>query len=151
MERARNCPDGKRDWSGILRSHPPPVHDGKVILDAKRVASVMANTERVSAILGDIFQDDEPEEESGRDAGRQPGVASQGLDTKHAAFLGELLTRPRWDETEFATLARQFRLMHAGAIETVNEWSFHRFDDTTDRRISMATRSIRMSQLNLRN
>ena len=107
---------------------PPPVHDGKVILDAKRVASVMANTERVSAILGDIFQDDEPEEDL-EETPEEARSGFSGLDAKHAAFLGELLTRPRWDETEFLTLARQFRLMHAGAIETVNEWSFHRFDE----------------------
>ena len=29
-----------------------------------------------------------------------------------------------------ATLARQFELMQAGAIETLNEWSFDRFGDT---------------------
>ena len=57
-------------------------------------------------------------------------TAFTGLEPKHAAFLGELLTRSRWDEADMATLARQFELMQAGAIETLNEWSFDRFGDT---------------------
>ena len=57
------------------------------------------------------------------------GSGFQGLDAQHAAFLGELLTRPHWDEAEFATLAGRFRLMQAGALETLNEWSFERFGD----------------------
>ena len=107
---------------------PPPERDGKVVLDAGRVASLMADTARVSSVLGDIFSDDDPDEDL--DETREDlGNGFQGLDAQHAAFLGELLTRPHWDEAEFATLAGQFRLMQAGALETLNEWSFERFGD----------------------
>ena len=107
---------------------PPPARENQVILDSERIASIMANTARVSSILGDIFRDDETEEELDEILENSENGFS-GLDAKHATFLGELLTRPHWKEAEFVTLANQFRLMHAGALETVNEWSFQRFDE----------------------
>ena len=102
----------------------PPNRDRKVILDAKLVAEVMANTAHVSSILGDIFQDDEPEETPEDDRGVFPG-----LDARYATFLNELLTRAHWEENEFTILARQFHMMPAGALETVNEWAFDSFGD----------------------
>ena len=107
---------------------PPPKLASKVILDAERVASVMANTALVSSVLGDIFGNDEPEEDQGETA-EDPTNVFTGLDAQHSAFLDELLTRPHWEDAEFATLASQFRLMRAGALETLNEWSFDRFGD----------------------
>ena len=107
---------------------PPPERDGRLVLDAGRVASLMADTARVSSVLGDIFRDDVPEEEQ-EEPREDVGIGFPGLDAQHSAFLGELLTRPQWDEAELATLAGQFRLMRAGALETLNEWSFERFGD----------------------
>ena len=106
----------------------PPEHDRKVVLDAGRVASLMADTARVSSVLGDIFHDDDPEEDL-EEMEEDISSAFPGLDAQHAALLSELLTRPHWDEAEFATLAGQFRLMQAGALETLNEWSFESFGD----------------------
>ena len=107
---------------------PPPERYGKVVLDAGRVVSLMADTARVSSVLGDIFRDDEAEEKM-EETREDSGIGFPGLDAQHSAFLGELLTRPQWDESELATLAGQFRLMRAGALETLNEWSFERFGD----------------------
>ena len=106
----------------------PPDADGKVNLNAERVASVMANTARVSSILGEIFQDDEPEEEPAETAQNNRG-GFPGLDKKHIAFLGELLVQRHWEVADYETLARQFQLMPAGAVETLNEWSFDHFGD----------------------
>jgi hypothetical protein len=111
---------------------PQPEPDGNVTLNPDRVASVVANTARVASILGEIFQDDEPEEGTGDGPEETREPALEGfpeLDKKHGAFLEELLTRPYWREPEYEALARQFGLMPAGAIETVNEWSFERFGD----------------------
>ena len=107
---------------------PPPERDGKVVLDPGRVASLMADTARVSSVLGDIFRDDEIEEDPEETQDEIEG-SFPGLDVQHTAFLGELLTRPHWDETEFSALAGQFRLMQAGTLETLNEWAFERFGD----------------------
>ena len=107
---------------------PPPDPESPLSLNANRVAAVMTNTARVSALLNEIFQDGEPEEEPAEEHG-QADSEFGGLDEKHAAFLGELISRLHWDEDEYRTLARQFRLMPEGAMETVNEWSHERFGD----------------------
>ena len=109
---------------------PPPKRERRVSLDTERVAKLMADTARASAVLGNIFSEDEAEDASQEEAVEDTDTAFTGLEPKHAAFLGELLTRSRWDEADMATLARQFELMQAGAIETLNEWSFDRFGDT---------------------
>ena len=107
---------------------PRPDSESMLSLDADRVAAVMTNTARVSALLNEIFQDGEPEEEPAEEHGEADSEFG-GLDEKHAAFLGELISRLHWDEGEYRTLARQFRLLPDGAMETVNEWSHGRFGD----------------------
>ena len=107
---------------------PPPERNKRVVLDDGRLAALMADTARVSDLLGDIFQEDQPDEEPDEDSGG-PGDAFAGLDSRHVALLRELLTRSNWNEVEYATLAARFQLMRGGALETLNEWSFDRFGD----------------------
>lgn len=125
-EPATVLPAGRQEQGFGIPTRPDA--GGSVNLDAERVASVMANTARVSSILGEIFQEDEPEDEP-VEILEDDNNGFTGLDAKHAAFLGELLVRPHWEEGEYETLARQFQLMPAGAIETLNEWSLDHFDD----------------------
>lgn len=81
----------------MLRTFPPrPDESGAVNLDAARIASVMADTERVSSILGAIFQEDEPEEET-VDVTENVDHGFAGLDVRHSAFLGELLVHFHWE------------------------------------------------------
>ena len=103
---------------------------GTLTLDEEKIAAVMANTARVSALLDEVFQVEE-EQDATALAGEasEPEGGLEGLDRKHAGFLGELISRPHWDEEEFRNLAHQFRLLPAGAAETLNEWSFERFGD----------------------
>ena len=105
---------------------PKPDIEGPLKLDEERIASVMANTARVSAILGEVFQDDQDVEPQEKHAS---GGEFDGLDGRHGAFLGELISRPRWDDEGFRNLAHQFRLLPDGAMETVNEWSYERYGD----------------------
>ena len=107
---------------------PRPDPEGPRALDADKVAAVMTNTARVSALLSEIFQGEELEEEPAEELNHAQDVFG-GLDEKHAAFLGELISRPHWGDEEYRMLARQFRLLPAGAMETVNEWSHGRFGD----------------------
>ena len=107
---------------------PRPDPESWLSLDGDRVAAVMTNTARVSALLNEIFQDVEPEEEPAEEHSQAENEFG-GLDQKHAAFLRELISRPHWDEEEYRTLARQFRLLPEGAMESVNEWSHERFGD----------------------
>ncbi|MDK3075813.1 TerB N-terminal domain-containing protein [Sedimentitalea sp. JM2-8] len=89
-------------------------------LDASRIAAIRSDTERVSSVLGQIF--DVEEEESGASA---PANQSQlaGLDPKHGALVFELVNREHWSETEFEKICASHGLMASGALEVVNEWA----------------------------
>lgn len=119
---------GEREQGFVIP--PRPDESSTVTLDAERIASVMANTERVSSILGEIFQENEGEpEEEVAEATSSDDRGFAGLDARHSAFLGELLVQPHWEQDQYQTLARQFQLMPAGALETLNEWALDHFDD----------------------
>ena len=95
-------------------------------LDATRIAAIRSDTERVSSVLGQIF--DVEEEESGAST---PDYQSQvaGLDPKHGALVLEVLTRGHWSETEFEKICASHGLMVSGALEVVNEWAFETYDE----------------------
>ncbi|WP_273070937.1 TerB N-terminal domain-containing protein [Thioclava marina] len=95
-------------------------------LDASRIAAIRSDTERVSSVLGQIF--DVEEEESGAST---PDYQSQvaGLDPKHGALVLEVLTREHWSETEFEKICASHGLMVSGALEVVNEWAFETYDE----------------------
>lgn len=102
---------------------PEPASQGQK-LDTARIASIRQDTDRVSAVLADIFTGDEeadPETEA-------PSPLA-GLDEKHTALIRDVVTRPHWSEEEFAELASRHGLMAAGALETLNEWSFGVYDE----------------------
>ncbi|MBE1529539.1 putative tellurite resistance protein B-like protein [Sphingopyxis sp. OAS728] len=99
-------------------------------LDAARIAAIRTDTQRVSAVLGDIFSA-EAEAETGNAADAPgPAAAAQwsGLDAKHRSFAEQIIVRAHWSEEDFARLAAVHGLMPSGALETINEWSFDRFD-----------------------
>jgi len=95
-------------------------------LDASRIAEIRSDTERVSSVLGQIFEVDE--EESGVSG---PTYQSQlaGLDPKHSTLVFELVSREHWSETEFETISASHGLMASGALEVVNEWAFETYDE----------------------
>ena len=113
-----------------IPSPPRETPSGTVTLDAARVSAVMADTVRVSRVLGDIFADDEDDDEEVvddhvSDADDRFG----GLDAPHRAVASVLITRHQWTEDEVATLAEEHQLMAAGALETINEWAFESLGD----------------------
>ena len=113
---------------------PQPIEEPRtVVLSAERVATVIAETARASSILGEIFSEDGSDDELEREAEESLDDTTSrfaGLDRSHAEFLEELIERRHWKDTDFNRLAGQFGLMEAGAIETINEWSFEQFGDT---------------------
>ena len=99
----------------------------KFELDSKRIDSVVRDTAQVSEVLGEIFSDDGHTPE-----GNQPVIEDgllPGLDKQHALLALEMLQRDRWENEELQQLAGRFNLMPAGALETLNEWAFERFEE----------------------
>ena len=110
---------------------PPEKPTGTVALDAARVSAVMADTVRVSQVLGDIFADDEDDDdEVVDDSVSAADDRFGGLDAPHRAVASVLITRQQWTEEEVAALADEHQLMVAGALETINEWAFESLGDT---------------------
>ncbi len=115
--------------SGFAIPSPPDSSAG-FTLDSKRIATVMADTERVSSILGEIFAEENPEEETILENHQNDNDSGyHGLDDRHSAFLKELISRSHWEKSELEQKANQFKLMHSGAIETINDWSFENHGD----------------------
>lgn len=129
----------RRTTPGAGYSIPPqtsdpssPARSGPIRLDPDRVSAIMADTAQVSRVLHEIFQDESDREEEGDGLDADvPKVSEQfsGLDVAHGCLVGQLLARSRWTLAEFEELARRSELPPAGALETINEWAFDRFDD----------------------
>lgn len=95
-------------------------------LDSARIASIRQDTDRVSAVLANIFTTDSANDENENTAAPS---ALAGLDSKHTDLIRELIARKHWTEEDFAELTARHGLMVAGALETVNEWAFAIHDE----------------------
>lgn len=104
---------------------PEPEKASGAKLDASRIAAIRSDTERVSSVLGQIF-DVEDEETGVSTSPTQTQLA--GLDPKHGALVLELIDRDHWSEAEFEKICASHGLMASGALEVVNEWSFETHD-----------------------
>lgn len=104
--------------------------DSVLALDTARMERIRQETTAVSALLSDIFADDDEEVPAAfpaDDSAEQPTF--DGLDTAHGWLLHSLLTTGRLGAEEFEREAKTLRLMPEGAAETINDWGFDRFGE----------------------
>ena len=94
-----------------------------IALDLAKVQARLAETDRVSALLTDIFVDDDPPPETeSRAPGPEPGSMIEGLDGPHSQLLAALTARSEWDRGSVEELARSFGLPFPdGALDVINE------------------------------
>lgn len=104
-------------------------------LDPARIAALQKDSEKVSALLGNIFNEEAEavqvlvEAEEPEDSTEQPVAQSiLGLDEVHSAFVRILLSRPSWDRAELEDVASDLQIMLDGAMERINESAFDTFD-----------------------
>lgn len=120
-------------------------------LDHDRIAQLQQETAAVSALLAQVFTDEEPgnsntkqDSESGQSqmqAADQPSSESEkskptnepsadisGLDLEHSAFLRLLVSRTEWSRSELEAAASDMELMLDGALEQINDMAFDRFN-----------------------
>ncbi|MDV6345333.1 TerB N-terminal domain-containing protein [Nitrosomonas sp. Is37] len=104
-------------------------------LDPARIAALQQDTEKVSALLSNIFK----EEESSTMHGVEPEPVTQtedetfsnaimGLDEPLTALARMLLSRPQWSRQELLDVAADLDLMLDGALERINEVSYDTYD-----------------------
>lgn len=97
-----------------------------VAIDEERLARIKQETSAVSVLLSEIF-----EEENEPLAPAVPTVSTEGhgysgLDPAHSQLL-DVLLRGAMPRAAFDEIARELKLMPAGAIETINDWGFEQF------------------------
>lgn len=112
-------------------------------LDPARIAALQRDTEKVSALLANIFTEpDEPAAaampesaevepaiegaESAETAEASSGL--MGLDAAHTALARMMLSRPEWSREELLDVAADLDLMLDGALEHINEAAFDAHD-----------------------
>lgn len=112
-----------------LAAAPAP----SVKIDRARLERIRSETSAVSELLAGIFIE-EPDETAAGPASRAVADAADarfpGLDPRHSRLLTLLLGGDGLDRDEFDEAAKGFRLLPDGAIETINDWGFDRFDES---------------------
>jgi len=126
-------PQAKRDktttQSDTNTSSPSDIN-ARVNLDMTRVQSTLADTQKASALLASIFEEEaDSEVDTTDEEHHSDGLRFQGLDVVHAQFLSELLEREEWPRDDFVRLASSLNLLPDGAMETINEWAFEKYDE----------------------
>lgn len=99
-------------------------------LDPERIAELQRDTKRVTALLADIFKEEEATAEEAVDAPDElpESVRLLGLDETHTALVRLLMSRPQWMRGELEDAAADLELMLDGALERINEASFDAYD-----------------------
>lgn len=101
-------------------------------LDTERIAALQKETAAVTAMLAEIFQEEElpvpvaPVTEEAAISVTTQGIL--GLDEVHSAMARMLLSRAAWTRDELNDIAADLDLMLDGALETINEAAFDAHD-----------------------
>jgi len=102
------------------------------VLDHERIAELQRETAEVSALLAQVFTDDQVEEpeQTGEavESATETSADVAGLDLEHSAFLRLLISRAEWSRSELEAAANDMELMLDGALEQINDMAFERFD-----------------------
>lgn len=126
-----------RGISGPATAAPKSRKEGGFKLDAARIAALQRDSERVTAMLSKVFEEQEPAAPVAAPLPvehAEPDLDEKtprllGLDPEHSAFLRVLLTRPSWTRAELADIAADMELMLDGALERVNEAALDAYDN----------------------
>lgn len=117
--------------SGFAIPSPPKPKEAGIELDMGRIAALHAESEKVSAILGEIFVEETVRVESEPEAQEaEPEVhdSVMGLDEEHTELVRILCTRPEWTRDELEELAQDRGILLDGALERINEAAFDTYD-----------------------
>ena len=108
-------------------------------MDPAKIAALQQDTERVSALLANIFTEAEDTVTTPAVAQREPDAEAElepssssagllGLDEAHSALARMMLSRPEWSREELLDVAADLDLMLDGALERINEAAFDAHD-----------------------
>ena len=105
------------------------VPESSIQFDQVRLARVREETSTVSALLSEIFVDNEPQIAKPALSSDLQQRAVAGLDEAHGQLLEAIIVENGMKKDVFENRARSLRLLPDGALETINEWGFENFDE----------------------
>lgn len=98
-------------------------------VDMERVRQKLQETAHVSAMLSDIFAEDDEEQPSQASAADgQDSGGLDGLDAAQMSFFRSLMTKAEWSQDELEDLAAQHEVMLDGTVDAINEHAFEEID-----------------------
>jgi tellurite resistance protein len=101
-----------------------------VQIDAGRLARTQRETEAVSELLANIFEEDAaPVPVTPSPASSAGAIAFEGLDKSHAELVEMIELKGTISRSEFDQRAREMKLLSDGALERINDWSFDHFEE----------------------
>lgn len=131
------------------QEEPPDAHVFR--LDDAAIDRIQGETAAVSSLLGDLFEEDQPDGTHDANPADVPsmgamlndrtdqgamstsdavtGQAIGSLDFAHSRLLRDLAGRDRWEWAEFEALAARYHVMPGGAIDTINEAALDAVDE----------------------
>jgi tellurite resistance protein len=108
----------------------PVAAGAPVQLNMAAVQAKLAQSAEVSALLGDIFAEEEEQEQQAQEVRAKapivPPAPVSWSSSPHGMLLARLVERPVWTREEFDTVAAELRLLPDGAIDALNEAAFDR-------------------------
>jgi len=108
----------------------PKLPEPGIYIDACRLAAVQKDTQAVSKILTQIFADDAGSPEASPEIQPPANVSPfKGLDSRHAELVEYMEMKGEIARQEFEERAKSLKLLPAGAIEKINDWSFDCFEE----------------------
>ncbi|RTV63361.1 TerB N-terminal domain-containing protein [Pseudomonas aeruginosa] len=128
---ASGNPAGSLQATPSVPASTPSKPAGGFALDHERIAQLQRESEQVSALLAQVFVDEqpaEPEEVAVEETIVEDTSAICGLDADHSAFLRVLVSRTEWAREELEAVAGDMELMLDGALEQINDMAFEHFD-----------------------
>jgi tellurite resistance protein len=103
---------------------------GGVKIDAGRLARTQRETEAVSELLANIFEEDAaPVPITPSPVSSAGTIAFEGLDRPHAELVELIELKGTISRSEFDQRAREMKLLSDGALERINDWSYDRFEE----------------------
>jgi hypothetical protein len=93
-------------------------------LDRAAITAKLAETARVSELLGSIFVDDEAAPVQPQPAPEADIPLIADLDAAHSRLLHDLASAPTWSRTEVEDMCTRYGLLTDGALEVLNDAAF---------------------------
>jgi tellurite resistance protein len=110
-----------------IPSSPVKLTEG-ISLDMSSIAAKLAETVAVSAILNNIFTEEEPAQPTETVSELTTSdVSIAGLDHESSAFMRMLASKLIWAREELEKLAADHNLMLDGTLDSINDASFDHF------------------------